>query len=120
MLRVASGRSVRSSATARWSAPIWGESEPDPIPSHSLTGIEPEAVYLRRDLGRLIPVQRQHPHTELDFRGCSGEFSNRVQTASGRFVVRPQRVLPELLAVSRQLAHESSVHSSGDAQPTMR
>ena len=49
--------------------------------------IEPEAVDFRRDLGRLIAVQRQHPHAELHIRGGRGELSKRVQPGSGRLVV---------------------------------
>ena len=57
--------------------------DPDPQPR----GIEPEAVNLCRDLGRLIAVQRQHPHAELHLRGGRGKPSKRAKPGSGRLVV---------------------------------
>ncbi|MDP9135024.1 MAG: hypothetical protein M3N56_09395 [Actinomycetota bacterium] len=57
--------------------------DPNPQPR----GVELKAGDLVRDLGRRVPVQRQHPHTELDPGGGRGEPRKRVQTASSRLVV---------------------------------
>ena len=89
---------------------------PDPDPE--LRGIEPEAVDVCRDLDRLMSVEGKDPHAELELRGRSREVRERLQAGRGRLVVRPQRVVPEMLAAGGEVTSESCVETGGDAQPS--
>ena len=93
---------------------------PDPEPR----GVEPETVDLRRDPARLVPVDGKDSHAELDPRCRLGEVRQRLQAGRARLVVRPQRVVAELLAARGQLPGDPGFQACGDPEtahgrPTM-
>ena len=61
-------------------------SDPEPEPG----GIDPEAVDLRRDPRRLMPIEGQDSDAELEPWRGRGEMRERLQTGGGRLVIRPQ------------------------------
>ena len=67
---------------------------------------------------RLMSVEGKGADAELELRGRSREVRERLQAGSGRLVVRPQRVVPEMLAAGGEVTSESCVETGGDAQPS--
>jgi hypothetical protein len=88
--------------------------DPDPEPC----GIEPETGDLRGDTCRLMSVEGEDTHAELEPWGCGGEVPERLQARCARLVVRPQRVVPEVLASGGEVTSESRVEACGDAKPS--
>jgi hypothetical protein len=70
-----------------------------PDPDAKPRGIEPEAVDRRSDSGRLMSVEGKDPHAELELRSRSGELCERLQARRSWLVVRPQRVVSEMLTL---------------------
>ena len=89
-------------------------SDPDP----ELGGVEPEAVDVCGDADGLMSVEGKGADAEFELRGRSGEMGERLQAGSGRLVVGPQRVVPEMRAVDGEVTSESCVDTCGDAQPS--
>ena len=63
-----------------------------------------------------MTVEGKDSDAELDPRGRRGDVRERLQTGGGRLVVRPQRVVSEMLAAGGQITGESRVEAGGDAQ----
>jgi hypothetical protein len=61
-------------------------SDPDPESRR----VEPEAVDLGHDPGRIMPVEGQDSDAELEPWRRDGGLRERLQTGGGRLVVRPQ------------------------------
>jgi hypothetical protein len=118
MMRVASGSGVRGSARPAVAdgpaARVHPSRSPTTASLDRVRGGPPPPRSGPADNGAAATLPRR-----VHLRGDGGELRQRVQAASGRFVVRPQRVVPELLAGSRQLPSEW-VQTGGDAQPAMR
>jgi hypothetical protein len=75
-----------------------------PHPDPKLRGVEPKTGDLCRDAGRLMPVDGKHSDTQLQLRGARSELCEHLQAGGGWLVVRPQRVVPQMLTADREVA----------------